>query len=94
MDGRTYLFGVVEVPLAYEDDASFTWGCWIEVDRSLHDAYLEAFQSPAADRLTGDGRLANDIPGYEDAADVYKRQALPAAHGHHGRRSVRVRRRP
>ena len=24
MDGRTYLFGVVEVPLAYEDDASFT----------------------------------------------------------------------
>ena len=22
-----------------------------------------AFQSPAADRLTGDGRLANDIPG-------------------------------
>ena len=68
MDGRTYLFGVVEVPLAYEDDASFTWGCWIEVDRSLHDAYLEAFQSPAADRLTGDGRLANDIPGYEDAA--------------------------
>mgnify|MGYP000279050519 CR=1 FL=1 len=43
-------------------------GCWIEVDRSLHDAYLEAFQSPAADRLTGDGRLANDIPGYEDAA--------------------------
>ena len=68
MDGRTYLFGVVEVPLAYEDDASFTWGCWIEVDRSLHDAYLEAFQSHAADRLTGDGRLANDIPGYEDAA--------------------------
>ena len=66
MDGRTYLFGVVEVPLAYEDD-SFTWGCWIEVDRSLHDAYLEAFRTPTADRLTGEGRLANDIPGYEDA---------------------------
>ena len=70
MDGRTYLFGVIEVPLAYEAGASFTWGCWIEVDRCLHDAYLEAFQSPAADRLTGEGRLANDIPGYEDAAGV------------------------
>lgn len=67
MDGRTYVFGVVEVPLAYEEGGSFTWGCWIEVDRSLHDAYLEAFRTPAADRLTGEGRLANEIPGYEDA---------------------------
>ena len=67
MDGRFYLFGVIEVPLAYTD-GSFTWGCWIEVDQALHDAYLEAFRSSAADELAGRGTLANDIPGYEDAA--------------------------
>ena len=67
LNGHTYLFGVIEIPLAYEEDASFTWGCWIEVDQSLHDAYVESFQTVAADRLTGEGWLANDIPGYEDA---------------------------
>lgn len=66
MDGRCYVFGVIEVPLAYTE-GSFTWGVWAEVDRSTHDAYLDAFQSEAADRLTGTGVLANEIPGYEDA---------------------------
>lgn len=70
MDGRFYVFGVVEVPLAYDKDGSFTWGCWVEVDQALHDAYLDAFRSETADRLTGEGRLANDIPGYEDAANA------------------------
>ena len=67
MDGRFYVFGVIEVPLAYTE-GSFTWGTWIEVDKTLHDAYLEAFRTPAASRLAGIGKLANDIPGYEDAA--------------------------
>jgi hypothetical protein len=71
MDGHYYVFGVVEVPLAWarekEPGASFTWGCWAEVSRALHDAYLEAFRTEGASRLAGEGRLANDIPGYEDA---------------------------
>lgn len=54
MDGRTYLFGVVEVPLAYEDDASFTWGCWIEVDRSLPRRISRGF--PESCRRPPDGR--------------------------------------
>ena len=66
MDGSTYVFGVIEVPLAYTE-GSFTWGCWVEVNRNLHDAYLEDFQTEGADRLSGTGLLANSIPGYEDA---------------------------
>lgn len=76
MDGRFYVFGVVEVPLAYEENGSFTWGCWIEVDKALHDAYLEAFRTEMADRLTGEGRLANDIPGYEDASNAIVKVAF------------------
>lgn len=67
MGDKTYVFGVIEVPLAYAPGDAFTWGCWIEVDRALHDAYLAAYQSDAADTLTGRGVLANDIPGYADA---------------------------
>lgn len=66
MDGSTYVFGVIEVSLAYTE-GSFTWGCWVEVNRNLHDAYLEDFQTEGADRLSGTGLLANSIPGYEDA---------------------------
>lgn len=67
MDDRFYVFGVIDVPLTYTE-GSFTWGCWVEVDQAMHDAYLEAFRTPAAARLVGKGTLANDIPGYEDAA--------------------------
>ncbi len=66
MDGSYYVFGVIEVPLSYTD-GGFTWGCWVEVSRAVHDAYLEAFQTPDADRLSGAGLLANSIPFYEDA---------------------------
>ena len=41
-DGRTYLFGVVEVPLNYTDEASFTWGVWAQVSPEDHDRYLNA----------------------------------------------------
>ena len=69
MDGSTYVFGVIEIPFSYTE-GSFTWGCWVEVSRALHDAYLDAFQTPDADRLSGTGILANSIPGYEDADKV------------------------
>lgn len=80
MDGRCYVFGVIEVPLAWarerEPEASFTWGCWAEVSRALHDAYLEAFRTEGASRLAGEGILANDIPGYGDAAGAKVRIAF------------------
>ena len=66
INGHFYLFGVVTVPLSYVED-EFTWGCWVEVDKSLHDAYLAAYQSELADTMTGEGVLANEIPSYTDS---------------------------
>ena len=34
MDGSTYVFGVIEVPLAYTE-GSFTWGCWVGSEPQL-----------------------------------------------------------
>ena len=65
--GERFLFGVAEVPLAYAE-GSFTWGVWAEVDPADHDAYLRDFQTEAAEGRVVGGRLANDIPGYDDAA--------------------------
>ena len=79
MDGSTYVFGVIEVPLAYTE-GSFTWGCWVEVPRSLHDAYLDGFQTGEADRLSGKGILANSIPGYEDAEKATVRLVFSSEH--------------
>ncbi len=66
-DGKTYLFGVAEVPLQYEEAGAFTWGIWVEVSREDHDKYLAHFQQDAVEGLQVEGRIANDIPGYEDA---------------------------
>ncbi len=65
-EGKTYVFGVVTVPLNYVED-EFTWGCWAEVSPELHDAYLEAFRTPGAAAVSGEGRLANAVPGYDDS---------------------------
>ena len=65
-DGRAFLFGVIEVPLL-EEPGSFTWGVWAQVPREFHDAYLERFQSEAAEGMCETGCLANEVPGYDDA---------------------------
>lgn len=65
-DGKTYLFGVAEVPVTH-DESTFTWGIWVEVAREDHDKYLAHFQQDAVEGLQIEGHLANDIPGYADA---------------------------
>lgn len=74
-DGRTYLFGVVEVPLAYTEGV-FTWGLWCEVSETDHNRYLEGFQTEAVDDVEIEGRIANDVPGYPDAMGARVRLAL------------------
>lgn len=64
---RFYVFGALEVPLAYTPGDVFSWGLWIEVEESLHDAYYDAFQTTTAAELRGEGFIANDVPGYPDA---------------------------
>lgn len=66
-EGKTYLYGVVEVPLAHTPGETFTWGLWLEVPRDLHDAYLACYRTEAAAALCGEGVIANDVPGYPDA---------------------------
>ena len=63
---RTYLFAVLEVPLPEEADV-FTWGIWAEVSPEDHNLYLDRIQTPDAEGLVFEGRIANEIPGAEDA---------------------------
>ena len=63
---RTYLFAVLDVPLVEESDV-FTWGIWVEVSPEDHNLYLDRIQTPDAEGLVFEGRIANEIPGAEDA---------------------------
>ena len=64
--GEKFLFGVIEIPFT-EEDGSFTWGVWAEVDAGDHDAYVRHFQTDAAEGRVIAGRLANDMPGTPEA---------------------------
>ena len=64
--GEKFLFGVIEIPFT-EEDGSFTWGVWAEVDAGDHDAYVRDFQTEAVEGRVIAGRLANDIPGMPEA---------------------------
>ena len=55
--GEKFLFGVIEIPFT-EEDGSFTWGVWAEVDAGDHDAYVRHFQTDAAEGRVIAGRLA------------------------------------
>lgn len=76
-DGRTFIFGVIEIALT-EEPGSFTWGVWAQVPKALHDKHLETFGAAEAAGIEGEGRLANDIPGYEDAMGALVRVELMA----------------
>ena len=62
-----YLFGALDIPLAHTEEDVFNWGLWVEVEKAFHDAYYDAYQTPAADDLAAEGFVANEVPGYEDA---------------------------
>lgn len=76
-DGRRFIFGVIEISFT-EEPGSFTWGVWAEVPRELHDKHLETFGSESAEGIHGEGRLANDIPGFEAAMGSLVRIELKA----------------
>ncbi len=64
-ESRYFLRGVIEVPFQYTDDY-FAFGTWAEVSKSDHDLYVQHFEIDGStlDRLSG--RLANDIPYYQE----------------------------
>ena len=54
-----YLFGALDIPLAHTEGDVFNWGLWVEVEKAFHDAYYDAYQTPAADDLAAEGFVAN-----------------------------------
>lgn len=62
---RYFIRGVLSVPFAY-CEGDFTWGVWCEVSQADHDAFVTAYETDTLGQLTTlEGRLANEVPGYE-----------------------------
>jgi len=66
MAGRQFFRCVLHLPFTARDD-DFTWGVWVEVDEDTFQAYLALSNRDGANEPPMTGRLANRIPGYEDA---------------------------
>lgn len=66
---RHFIRGVLPIPLVDQDD-SFGWGIWVEVSRSIHDAYVKAFNSDAPEPTLCEGVLVNAIPGYSETSGL------------------------
>ncbi len=68
MDGRCFIRGILLIPLVERED-EFAWGLWAEVEPAVFERYLEIYDSDASDEAPQSGTLANEIPGYDDAAN-------------------------
>ena len=66
---RHFIRGVLPIPLVDQDD-TFGWGIWAEVNRSTHDAYVEAFNSDAPEPAHRTGVLVNHVPGYSETSGL------------------------
>ena len=60
---RFFVRGLLSMPFSYQE-GEFSWGVWVEVERSTHDFYLGNFNNEFAKGATAQGRLANTIPGF------------------------------
>jgi hypothetical protein len=64
-ENRFFIRGLVSLPFTYQEGA-FSWGVWVEVDRTTHDFYLDHFNDDFARGSRAQGRLANTIPGFPE----------------------------
>jgi hypothetical protein len=64
-DSRFFVRGLLSLPFTYQE-GSFSWGVWVEVDRTTHDFYLENFDEEFAKGSKAEGHLANTIPGFAE----------------------------
>lgn len=70
LDERRYFVrGVLAVPLAEQDD-SFGWGIWAEVDRGTHDDYVRTFNDDESTLTTKAGKLVNTVRGYSETREL------------------------
>ncbi len=66
MGDRYFLRATLEVPFADSDDC-FVWGVWAEVDAPTFKRYVEIYDKDGSNEPPASGKLANQIPTYEDA---------------------------
>jgi hypothetical protein len=52
------------------EEEYFTWGVWIEVDKSVHDLYLRSWDEDITNFTGLQGRLANDIKVHAGSIDL------------------------
>ena len=61
-EGRYFFRALLPIRLSEQpDNECFTWGVWVEVDKSVHDLYLKSWDEDITNHLGLQGRLANDI---------------------------------
>lgn len=81
LDGSRYFFrGVLQIPLVEQDD-TFGWGVWVEVERTVHDEYVRTFNDDESTLPICAGKLVNVIPGYSET------RGLPVEIQFHGGKS-------
>ena len=66
LDERRFFFrGLLSMPFTYQA-GEFSWGVWVEVERTAHDFYFDNFNDDFAKGTKAQGRLANAIPGFSE----------------------------
>jgi hypothetical protein len=61
-EARFFFRACLPIPLLEgEDGNSFTWGVWVEVNKSVHDLYVRSWDEDISSHLGHQGRLANDV---------------------------------
>jgi hypothetical protein len=64
-ENRFFVRGLLSLPFTYQE-GEFSWGVWVEVDRTTHDFYFDNFDDEFAKGSKAQGRLANSIPGFPE----------------------------
>jgi hypothetical protein len=64
-ENRFFVRGLLSLPFTYQE-GQFSWGVWVEVDRTTHAFYLGNFNDEFAKGSKAQGRLANTIPGFPE----------------------------
>jgi len=66
-EGRCFIRGILYVPIVGRDE-SFGWGVWAEVESRIMMRYVELFGEDGSNEPLYDGKLANRLSSYPDAA--------------------------
>jgi len=64
-ESRFFIRTLLSIPLLdIEENEHFSWGVWIEVDKSTHDLYMTSWNQDISSHTRGSGNIANEISVY------------------------------